>query len=124
MLRIDRSAWILAVVSGVLQVLIFPRPNLYPLAWMAEGWAVWRLGGGAALAIFTAALAPSGFFALGWSERLGRVARDSRAWLHFLADRDLHRHLAERRRAIMRELGELFDLVPASELSSAQERGV
>ena len=34
-LRIDRSAWILAVVSGVLQVLIFPRPNLYPLAWAA-----------------------------------------------------------------------------------------
>ena len=43
---------------------------LYPLAWMAEGWAAWRLGGGAALALFIAALAPSGFFALGWSERL------------------------------------------------------
>ena len=96
---------------------------LYPLAWMAEGWAAWRLGGGAALALFIAALAPSGFFALGWSERLGRVARDSRAWLYFLGDRDLHRHLAERRRAIMRELGELFDLVPASVLSSAPERG-
>jgi hypothetical protein len=96
---------------------------LYPLAWIAEGWAVWRLGGGAVLALFIAALAPSGFFALGWSERLGRVARDSRAWLHFLGDRDLHRHLAERRRAIMRELGELLDLVPASELSTAPERG-
>ena len=96
---------------------------LYPLAWMAEGWAAWRLGGGAALALFIAALAPSGFFALGWSERLGRVARDSRAWLYFLGDRDLHRHLAERRRAIMRELGELFDLVPASVLASAPERG-
>ena len=96
---------------------------LYPLAWMAEGWAAWRLGGGAALAFFIAALAPSGFFALGWSERLGRVARDSRAWLYFLGDRDLHRHLAERRRAIMRELSELFDLVPASAVSSAPERG-
>ena len=96
---------------------------LYPLAWMAEGWAAWRLGGGAALALFIAALAPSGFFALGWSERLGRVARDSRAWLHFLGDRDLHRHLAERRRAIMRELGDLFDLVPASVLARAPERG-
>ena len=96
---------------------------LYPLAWMAEGWAAWRLGGGAALALFIAALVPSGFFALGWSERLGRVARDSRAWLYFLGDRDLHRHLAERRRGIMRELGELFDLVPASVLSSAPERG-
>jgi 1-acyl-sn-glycerol-3-phosphate acyltransferase len=96
---------------------------LYPLAWMAEGWAAWRLGGGAALALFIAALAPSGFFALGWSERLGRVARDSRAWRSFLGDRDLHRHLAERRRAIMRELGDLFDLVPASALSRAPECG-
>jgi apolipoprotein N-acyltransferase len=32
---IHKSAWLLAVVSGVLQVLIFPRPNLYWLCWIA-----------------------------------------------------------------------------------------
>jgi apolipoprotein N-acyltransferase len=30
-----KSAWLLAVVSGLLQVLIFPRPNLYWLCWIA-----------------------------------------------------------------------------------------
>ena len=29
------SAWLLALSSGILQVLIFPRPNLYFLCWVA-----------------------------------------------------------------------------------------
>jgi 1-acyl-sn-glycerol-3-phosphate acyltransferase len=94
---------------------------LYPLAWLAEGWALSRVGGGALLALFAALLLPSGFFALGWSARLGRVARDTRAWLAFLGDRDLHRHLALRRREIMGELAALVDLVPASALAGARE---
>ena len=94
---------------------------LYPLAWLAEAWALWRLGGGPLLALFVLLLLPSGFFALGWSARLGRVARDTRAWLAFLRDRDLHRHLALRRREIMGELAALVDLVPASALSGARE---
>jgi apolipoprotein N-acyltransferase len=32
---IHKSAWLFAVVSGLLQVLIFPRPNLYWLCWIA-----------------------------------------------------------------------------------------
>jgi apolipoprotein N-acyltransferase len=32
---IHKSAWLLAVASGLLQVLIFPRPNLYWLCWIA-----------------------------------------------------------------------------------------
>jgi apolipoprotein N-acyltransferase len=32
---IHKSAWLLAVVSGLLQILIFPRPNLYWLCWIA-----------------------------------------------------------------------------------------
>ncbi len=32
---IHKSAWLLAVVSGLLQVLVFPRPNLYWLCWIA-----------------------------------------------------------------------------------------
>ena len=35
MLRIHKTAWLLAIVSGVLQVLIFPLPNLYVLCWLA-----------------------------------------------------------------------------------------
>jgi len=34
-LKIDRSALGLTVVSAVLQVLIFPLPNLYCLSWIA-----------------------------------------------------------------------------------------
>ncbi|PSH04596.1 MAG: apolipoprotein N-acyltransferase [Acidobacteria bacterium] len=32
---IHKSAWLLAAVSGLLQILIFPRPNLYWLCWIA-----------------------------------------------------------------------------------------
>ena len=53
-----------------------PGVVLYPLAWIAEGWAVWRVGGGVALALFAPPLLPGGFFALGWTERL--VARGPR----------------------------------------------
>ena len=35
MLRIERRAWVLAAVSAVLQVVIFPLPNLYVLSWIA-----------------------------------------------------------------------------------------
>lgn len=35
MRRIHKSAWLLALSSGVLQVLIFPRPGLYFLCWVA-----------------------------------------------------------------------------------------
>src|SRR5690348_15203405 len=35
MLRIERSAWALAIVSAALQVVIFPLPNLYVLSWVA-----------------------------------------------------------------------------------------
>ena len=35
MLRIHRNAWLLAILSGGLQILIFPLPNLYFLCWIA-----------------------------------------------------------------------------------------
>src|SRR5579864_881314 len=35
MLRIERSAWALAIVSAILQIVIFPLPNLYVLSWIA-----------------------------------------------------------------------------------------
>jgi apolipoprotein N-acyltransferase len=33
--QIHRDAWLLAVISGVLQILAFPLPNIYPLSWVA-----------------------------------------------------------------------------------------
>jgi apolipoprotein N-acyltransferase len=35
MFGIERRAWLLAIVSAVLQVVIFPLPNLYMLTWVA-----------------------------------------------------------------------------------------
>jgi len=35
MLRIERSAWLLAIASAILQVVIFPLANLYVLSWVA-----------------------------------------------------------------------------------------
>ena len=35
MRRIRRNAWVFACVSGVLQVLIFPKPSFYILSWVA-----------------------------------------------------------------------------------------
>lgn len=35
MRQIHRSAWLLVVISAILQVLIFPLPGLYPLCWFA-----------------------------------------------------------------------------------------
>ena len=35
MRRIRPNAWILACASGILQVLIFPKPALYLLSWVA-----------------------------------------------------------------------------------------
>jgi len=85
---------------------------LFPLCWALEGFAAWRLGGGALLAVFLLALLPTGFFALSWTERLHRVRREARGLLTVLVDRDLRAHLLARRRAIMRELQDLLRLVP------------
>ena len=35
MRKIHRSAWLLVLLSAVLQIVIFPLPNLYPLDWVA-----------------------------------------------------------------------------------------
>jgi apolipoprotein N-acyltransferase len=35
MLRIERSAWLLTILSAILQVVIFPLPNFYLLSWIA-----------------------------------------------------------------------------------------
>ena len=85
---------------------------LYPLAWAAEGWAAFALGGKVALVVFLAALLPTGFFALSWHERLENVAEEARAFVRFLGDRDLPRRLRQRRQALAAELAELVRLAP------------
>ena len=83
---------------------------LYPLCWAAEAWAVQRVAGGVALAGFLLLLVPSGFLALTWRERLGRVARQARAFARFVVDRRLHDDLLAERRALVREAMALAEL--------------
>jgi hypothetical protein len=94
---------------------------LYPACWALEAWAVWRLLGGWGLAVFVAALIPTGLFALGWQARLARVRRDARAFLRFLWDRDLLARLAVRRRALLVETEELAQLLPADVRTGAAD---
>jgi hypothetical protein len=94
---------------------------LYPLAWAAEGWLLWRGGGAWLFALFALLLGPGGFLALAWSERLRRLYRESRALLRLLLDRDLARHLAERRRAILHEMEEAVARVPEPVLAGREE---
>jgi 1-acyl-sn-glycerol-3-phosphate acyltransferase len=85
---------------------------LYPLCWALEAWALARLAGWAAAALFVGVLGPTGFFALAWRERLDRVRRETRAFLRFLANRDLPRRLHARRAALAAEMEALARLVP------------
>lgn len=85
---------------------------LYPLAWLAQAWVAYRLGGGIALAVFLAALLPAGFFALAWHRRLVHAAKEARAFGRFLWDRDSPRRLREQRRALVAELDTLVRLAP------------
>jgi glycerol-3-phosphate O-acyltransferase/dihydroxyacetone phosphate acyltransferase len=84
----------------------------YPGCWAAEGWLARRLGGGLGLGAFLASLGPTGFFALGWWERLRRVRRDARGFFQFLARRDLHARLLERRQGLLAELRALAREAP------------
>jgi 1-acyl-sn-glycerol-3-phosphate acyltransferase len=101
----------------VATIKIFAASVLFPVAWAAEAWLAWRLGGAALLAAVLLALLPAGFFALAWQARVARVRRDLRAFLHFVGRRDLHRHLLERRQALAGELSALAARVPESVLA-------
>ncbi len=94
---------------------------IFPLAWLAEGWLLWRWSGGWPLALFVVLLIPGGFFALAWSERLRRLYRESRALLRLLVDRDLGRHLGERRRVILEEMDRAVGRVPEPVLAGREE---
>jgi hypothetical protein len=91
---------------------------LFPLAWLAEAYAVFAVGGGLALVIFLAALLPTGFFALAWRGRLEHVKQEACAFARFLRDRDLPRRLRQRRQALATELQALVRLAPEAWPSS------
>src|SRR5262249_39219322 len=94
----------------------------YPLCWAMEAWVAWKLGGGTSLAVLLVLLLPTGFLALGWQERLWRVARETRAFLQFIADRDLRQRLIARRRALVEEMTALARLVETPGLTSDAPR--
>ena len=85
---------------------------VYLVCWAVEGWILGRVAGAWAVGLFVALLGPCGFFALGWTERVGRMAREARRVARVVTGRDLRGVMAERRRAIMEELTALLSLVP------------
>jgi glycerol-3-phosphate O-acyltransferase / dihydroxyacetone phosphate acyltransferase len=93
---------------------------LYPVCWLAEGYLVWRLGGPWLLGFFAALLAPGGFFAISWRDRIRRVGRDTLGFLRLVLDQDLRRRLAERRAALLGDLESLTRLVPAPVLTGSE----
>jgi hypothetical protein len=79
------------------------------------------VGGWRLLGFFLVALVPSGLFALGWKDRLERVARATRGLVHLLTRRDLRRFLVARRRGLAREFEALVRLVPEAVLDGREE---
>ena len=94
---------------------------VFPLCWVTEGWLAWRLGRWPLLGFFLIALVPSGLLALGWKERLARVARETRALVHLLTRRDLRPFLVARRRGLAEEFEALVRRVPGSVLDGREE---
>jgi hypothetical protein len=93
---------------------------LYPVCWLAEGYLVWRLGGPWLLGLFAALLAPGGFFAIAWRDRIRRVGRDAVGFLRLVFDQDLRRRLAERRAVLLGDLESLTRLVPPPVLAGSE----
>ncbi|HKD19604.1 MAG TPA: 1-acyl-sn-glycerol-3-phosphate acyltransferase [Thermoanaerobaculia bacterium] len=87
---------------------------VYPLCWIAEGWAVSALFGKTALIAFLVAIPLTAFPALAWSERLRRVKTEATAFGRFLWDRELLRRLRKVRRELADELHALAALAESN----------
>ncbi len=82
---------------------------LYPLFWFFEGWLAWRFGGGAGLAVLLLLLAPAGFVALSWRERLAKLEHGIRGLARMVRDAQLPQRLRVRRDALAAELRQLAE---------------
>jgi 1-acyl-sn-glycerol-3-phosphate acyltransferase len=82
---------------------------LYPVFWCLEGWAAWHWGGGIALLAFLLLLAPAGFVALSWRQRVARVERGIRGYARILREPGLLARLCEERARLLQELKTLAD---------------
>jgi 1-acyl-sn-glycerol-3-phosphate acyltransferase len=87
---------------------------LFPLSWSVEGALLVWLAGPWTLLPFVALLAPSGFHALSWRERLRRFPREVGAWAAGLAGGRPRGDLTARRRWLRRELEELAALTASA----------
>ena len=88
---------------------------VYPLCWIAEGWALRALFGRTALIAFLIALPLTAFPALAWYERLRRVKTEAGAFWRFLRDRGLLSRLRRDRRDLVEELHALAALADSRE---------
>lgn len=86
----------------------------YPLFWTLEAWALARFAPRPLLWAFLALLAPAGFFALAWRDRLARIAREARAFLVRLRDPGRAAALRSEKLALQGELEELAALAEPS----------
>lgn len=77
---------------------------LYPLTWAIEGWLAWHFGGAIAFIAWALLLAPSGFVALSWRERLARVEREIRGFARIMRDPGLLMRLRRQHLELAREL--------------------
>lgn len=77
---------------------------IYPLCWIAEGWALSAIFGRSALIAFLIAVPLTAFPALAWYERLRSVKTEAAAFGRFLRDRDRLRRLRKERQGLAEEL--------------------
>ncbi|HSM13578.1 MAG TPA: hypothetical protein VLA66_05875, partial [Thermoanaerobaculia bacterium] len=90
---------------------VFPSLVLYPATWAAEVFVTLRtLGSGLAAAAMAVVAPLSGWIALRWHERRGRLWRESRSFLLLRGRRGIAEELAERRAALEREIDRLIGL--------------
>ena len=95
---------------------------IYPVCWAAEAGLAWMVAGVPGLAVFLVTLLPASLLALGWADRLVRVGGRISSAIRLAADRDLRRHLLDRRREIGDALARLQQEVPESVLAGEAAR--
>jgi glycerol-3-phosphate O-acyltransferase/dihydroxyacetone phosphate acyltransferase len=89
---------------------------LFPLSWLLEAFVLGRMVGPWAVWLFVALLAPTGFYALSWRDRLQRFTREAATWTTLVTGGRHDAGLAARRRWLRQELKTLARLTEAATL--------